>query len=732
MHSFSVVHPSGATTTIVEGPESGAPPCRLRGAALWIERTITSRGARGRAPAGAVGRWCVRLRAMVPALVLLCLLGLAPPAAAEPWLTLEPLHGDFALRFDEVSRKTRDSGQFGANFEDTDRFVFEELNLRQRMTIYDPRFIQLELGGGFELGQGHKDAEGEDSRITRYNLQASILPTHPYQGTLELRKYDGEFEQSPTTTFVETRKDRAAGLRLTDALLPVPVTLRYEITERSNETLYADPSDKIRRFNLDSRGYLLQSRQSWDSASLHLRYRHDRVARTLVTESQRTDVRYEEDQAQASVSGKAGEDGALRWRTRFDGSDRSEWPRRRQWQAEQSFDYLLYDSHAQSLDAVLSGAYAEQELHPAAAAGADVQRTVTRQTAAGLEHRLYRSVYTRVRVERRSTALETFERVSHSYLLGTRYTKHIPDGNVYGSYAYTLRTEEDRGAQQVPVTDELQTLFGFEPVALAQEHIVAGSIRVTDISGTITYVEGVDYRIFQDGLETYIERVPGSSILNNSEVLVDYVFENRRGRLEERIRDYSLGVKWRFAEPYVKVRDRTQSLEGGDPALLNPGRQTIRGLKLQQAFAGGLVTPAYRVETEDNTQRVQPLERLTRNASLTFDWANGLGALAYRNHTLIDYTAHPDDREQTRTGGKVSYRLGRTSASAEASRDLDEIGDSERRVDTRSTQVTYRYGQWTLSAQVRRAEERYDADGDGLPDYQRDTTRTTLVARRQF
>ncbi|MBW2692870.1 MAG: hypothetical protein JRE57_09580 [Deltaproteobacteria bacterium] len=79
------------------------------------------------------------------------------------------------------------------------------------------------------------------------------------------------------------------------------------------------------------------------------------------------------------------------------------------------------------------------------------------------------------------------------------------------------------------VIDESHVLNGLQPVLLGKQDIIASSIVVTDLSGSIVYVEGPlgDYIINQTGggIETELVRTPVSNILDGERVLVDYEYE---------------------------------------------------------------------------------------------------------------------------------------------------------------------------------------------------------------
>jgi hypothetical protein len=77
----------------------------------------------------------------------------------------------------------------------------------------------------------------------------------------------------------------------------------------------------------------------------------------------------------------------------------------------------------------------------------------------------------------------------------------------------------------VQVFDEPLVLVGTNPVALAQDFVVAASVVVKNESQTQIFVEGFDYRLVVVGSVTSIQRLVGSNIQDGQRVLVDYDYQ---------------------------------------------------------------------------------------------------------------------------------------------------------------------------------------------------------------
>lgn len=125
-------------------------------------------------------------------------------------------------------------------------------------------------------------------------------------------------------------------------------------------------------------------------------------------------------------------------------------------------------------------------------------------------------------------------------------TKSIKSGSIgIGFRAGLGRTDQVATSGTVQVFDEPLVLVGTNPIALAQEFVVAGSVTVRNESSTQTFVENVDYRLVVVGSVTSIQRLVGGNIEDGQRVLVDYEYETS-GTAEFDTLTTSLGVNLNF------------------------------------------------------------------------------------------------------------------------------------------------------------------------------------------
>lgn len=109
--------------------------------------------------------------------------------------------------------------------------------------------------------------------------------------------------------------------------------------------------------------------------------------------------------------------------------------------------------------------------------------------------------------------------------LSLLYQRSIPWGvlNLTGAWNYSYTTRE--GSETlIQVTDEPHILITGEVTLLDNENVQLDSITVTDVTGTIGYIENVDYTIAEVNSFVRISRTTTGDVANGQTVLVDYVF----------------------------------------------------------------------------------------------------------------------------------------------------------------------------------------------------------------
>lgn len=652
-----------------------------------------------------------------------------------------PDYIQFEIPRGELGFKTedRESETTGSASQSKSGYNYESLNLRTKLTIYDPRFIEIMLGGGLLYGQGQDDAEGQHKRINNYSLSANILKKHPYSGNVYLRKRNIETYHSPSSTYEMEEKDSGVRVSLKEKLgLILPLDISVTKSHRTTHNLYdqidtATNTDEFYKLDESTRTIGLSSRKNWGPTEINLEYTNKKVDTTYTSNYADKFIGYEEDFIQVGNSGRVGENGAFQWRLLANERSQTAAPEYTRKNASADIKFKLYDNPASSLYALTGyGISKEERVYENGSIGRTSEFKQTLNKRGGFEHRLFKSLYTDLKFHQREQTYPGFERVEKETLLGTRYIKSLPGGRVYSGYSIAFKSRKDIGDAILSTYSELGLMIGFNPVELAEDNVDVTTLKVTDRFRTLVYIENTDYRVYQVGRKTYIERIPGTRILDGEQVLLDYNYTTPRGFLKEKVRRFNFGIRWQFMEPYYRYMIREQELIQGDEELLNPGRNITYGLKLNQEL-WHTVTPEYQIELEKDKQRVDTYTRLSRNGALRFNLTVGLNLVLYFKHTQVNHLNDDQDKDDRMQGWNVNYERGRMTLALGASDESSIVGANQRQALVGSSSMTVKYYQWTLGASYRKAHEQFVTAAPSTPSvYERKTTLTTLSLKRVF
>ncbi len=264
---------------------------------------------------------------------------------------------------------------------------------------------------------------------------------------------------------------------------------------------------------------------------------------------------------------------------------------------------------------------------------------------------------------------------------------------------------------------------------------------MTDVSGNIVYEEGVDYRVFQSGQQTFLERISGTSIVNGQGVLVDYTHEREIGDVQERVRSYSLSIQWRFMEPYYRVSvKRVDLIEGPEETrlLLNPERSTVYGIILRERFWDRL-TAEYRMERESNVQVLDPFRRITSSGSVDIDLGARATLLVFFRRSEIDHLDNGistlfinSDSDSKTNGLEFRFAWQRLNGLITASEQDNTVGATVQEVSLQTARFELPYGRWVLETRLRHAHEELTDRTGNSPKFEKFDTLVSLGAKRFF
>lgn len=388
--------------------------------------------------------------------------------------------------------------------EEEERLLREEIMLELLGSYYHERFLDYRLRG--VLGLEQRDAETNDpdgdTDIDRehdsWDARLRLFKEHPYSGDL----YSYRRETTSRQTFLGT----------TDAL-----TTESGLDLRANE--WWIPSRlHAHRFEYEGRGFdTFQERR--DTALIEGQHSGERL-----------DLRYAADTSDVSIdsTGQSYTDrGASAGATLFFGEFRRDrWANDARWREQEG----SLDTSNESASSLLHLGWTET-------VDSDHRLLLTRAENAGassdtltlgtdVTHRLFESLTTTL-----SGSLGTSEVGSGTVDdqgggLRLAYRKKVPFGVLRLDLGTDTFWRDQSGLEDaVPVLDEAHLIALGTPAFLDQLAVVTGSITVTDLSGAILYVEGLDYTVGLEGSRTRLDLVAGSSIPSGSTILVDYSYQ---------------------------------------------------------------------------------------------------------------------------------------------------------------------------------------------------------------
>ncbi|MBK7215382.1 MAG: hypothetical protein IPH88_19300 [Bacteroidales bacterium] len=140
-----------------------------------------------------------------------------------------------------------------------------------------------------------------------------------------------------------------------------------------------------------------------------------------------------------------------------------------------------------------------------------------------LQHKLYKSLVSRINFNLNHIKHTVFKELNTKSGFELNYSKKIPTGQLLVSYRYDryhFRYESDPVI--LNISNEQYSLTDGKITLLRLSGINAATVLVKDITGTLIFLEGVDYIIIQQNNYIEIRRIPGGAISNGSTVLIDY------------------------------------------------------------------------------------------------------------------------------------------------------------------------------------------------------------------
>ena len=239
------------------------------------------------------------------------------------------------------------------------------------------------------------------------------------------------------------------------------------------------------------------------------------------------------------------------------------------------------------------------------------------QGRATLRHELFDSLATTASVGASRTELpnDDFTRDDFDGALNLEYTKRVPLGRFDASASLTaLRVDESERGHVLRIFDAPRVLRSGVPALLVGDTILEDSIVITDQSGSVFYVDGLDYTSdpFPDRIELLRSLI--GSIVEGQTVLVDYSLGPEAAAT---IDTYSSSLAARYTiergaltgfSPYAQYSDVTQSVS---PA---GSRLAIETTTMRYGADYHLGQLTFNAEREERDSSVSPFNALRTSA----------------------------------------------------------------------------------------------------------------------
>ncbi len=145
--------------------------------------------------------------------------------------------------------------------------------------------------------------------------------------------------------------------------------------------------------------------------------------------------------------------------------------------------------------------------------------------SAGLRHQLFESLLTNVDIgaSRLEVTDTNFSSDDQFGSVAFDYTKQVPLGELNAGLTMRLSRQEDsEQGSDIQVFDQARSFDNSDRILFGRRNFVSSSLVITDMSGLISYSQGLDYDVTVVGDLVEIRRMLGGLIAPNQTVLLDY------------------------------------------------------------------------------------------------------------------------------------------------------------------------------------------------------------------
>lgn len=577
----------------------------------------------------------------------------------------------------------------------------EEIYVMTHSYVYHPSLLLLDLGGGpvIDRIQNNVEGVGTSSRRQMFNInaRATFLRDKPYTGSLFYDRINQTQSVGPAQQMLNENTRYGATFALRSPATPLP--LQVELTRSTSLGTGADQviDDRIDQLlikmdaNLskvgDSTFQFAGTRQdsASGSAGLPIQASHITSDRANLYTRLKFGSMNEYDLSNSVALNRSSF-------TSGQGTLAN--------QKDASFGLDLRGRHSEELQT-----YARYNFN---AIRQDAQSMTLNAASAGLNYLfspdLSGALGVRGDVNRATQLNSTFYAVDGS----TQYRQTLPLGQATASFNATYSQRDQQAtSQQAKMLGEQVSLTSTGFVSLRNPQIMAGTVVVTNLTRTQTFVEGLDYFLSPIGLVLRIQRLIGGNILDGQVVLIDYDYSSGGSYAASQF-DNALSLSWAYKSylnVFIRHFESAPRLVSGSPTSpLNTVNSTTYGARFdiplsmlaQEALLGGSAEQEVRRETISSYKRSNLDAYIQADLPLANSGNVRLGA----RQMQVDYDNSPLQAVKLTT---VDFRLWTRidygiNLSAEASRYRD-TGAPELREGT-SASIRAQWRQRKLSATV--------------------------------
>lgn len=438
--------------------------------------------------------------------VLLMFVALPKTIAANPsWLTINPLRVSLLLKLDAARNTTRHESE---NLKYSQYIYSSTLDISQNGYILHPAilsfsyFLQPSYSNGEHEETEFNSALTEDSLA--YNVSIGILQgsVQPVSGLITASSSStintgvlGQRSDSDSTRFLA---------RVAWYFQPFPVTFQYE-----KNTLYQVNTpgfDRPQTLRHEQENILkVEARSS--------KMRLDLSRFSLDDKVPDRDRDYVLDRADLRHSFEWGKGSSLI--SRFYYRNRTGYNENKRSGIIEKFNI----KHKENLTSTVSYSHIST---------AQLQKSTTDEYSFGLQHRLYQNLSTYASLKRANASSETYTNTTQSINLGGSYNKIFIKSIGVGLSANGgfINNNDNSRSGYYEVVDESHKVPLTGEIILVNRFINTGTIIVSDTTGKLEYINGIDYEINQapDNL-TRLYVIPGGQISAGDIIHVSYSAE---------------------------------------------------------------------------------------------------------------------------------------------------------------------------------------------------------------